>query len=127
VPTAEFAPVIPLPPLVEVKLGDENEVVLFEHRAKIYRLDSDLKEWKERGVGNIKILQDKNISSSIRVVMWREKVGKLACNHRITGDMKLEYHQGTRTSVRWSAIDHAEGDAKPELFACRFGLEEKVC
>jgi hypothetical protein len=31
-PTAVFKPAIPLPPLVETKLGDENENVIFDHR-----------------------------------------------------------------------------------------------
>jgi E3 SUMO-protein ligase RanBP2 len=126
VPTAEFTPVIPLPPLVEVKLGDENENVIFKQRAKIYRFDSSVKEWKERGLGEIKILQDKDNPTSVRVVMWREKIGKLACNHRVTGNMKIEFYMENKKVVKWSAIDHADEEPRPEIFTCRFGQEDKV-
>lgn len=39
VPTAEFAPVIPLPDLIEVKTGEEEETVLFQERAKLLRYE----------------------------------------------------------------------------------------
>ena len=32
-----FEPIIPLPELVEVKTGEEDEEVIFVHRAKVYR------------------------------------------------------------------------------------------
>lgn len=55
--TAYFAPVIPLPDKVEVKTGEEDEEVLYSQRAKLYRFRE--KEWRERGLGDIKILKHK--------------------------------------------------------------------
>ena len=127
VPTAEFAPVIPLPPLVEVKKGDENETVLFQHRAKLLRFVKETKEWKERGVGDIKILQAKDNPRKIRVVMWRERVHKIACNHWVTKEISVANYQGNSKALMWTAIDFAEGDEpKTEIFVCRFGQEDTV-
>lgn len=53
--TAYFAPVIPLPDKVEVRTGEEDEDVLYSHRAKLYRFRDS--EWRERGLGDVKILQ----------------------------------------------------------------------
>ena len=50
-----FEPVIPLPDKIEVKTGEEDEEVLYCHRSKLLRLHDG--EWKERGVGDIKILR----------------------------------------------------------------------
>lgn len=55
--TAYFAPVIPLPDKVDVRTGEEDEDVLYSHRAKLYRFRD--KEWRERGLGDIKILRHK--------------------------------------------------------------------
>lgn len=52
-----FTPVIPLPDKIEVKSGEEDEDVLYTHRAKLYRFRD--KEWRERGLGDIKILRHK--------------------------------------------------------------------
>lgn len=71
VPTAEFKPVIPLPELVDVKTGEENSEVLFEHKAKLLRYDANTKEWKERGIGIMKLLKEENTA---RFVMRREQV-----------------------------------------------------
>ena len=37
-PDVDFKPIIPLPDLVEVKTGEEEEEKLFGNRAKLYRL-----------------------------------------------------------------------------------------
>lgn len=50
-----FEPVIPLPEKIQVKTGEEDEEVVYCHRAKLFRLDNN--EWKERGLGDIKILR----------------------------------------------------------------------
>ena len=55
--TVDFKPVIPLPELVVVKTGEEDETPVFHRRAKLYRYDSGKGEWKERGVGEFKILK----------------------------------------------------------------------
>ena len=68
----EFLPIIPLPDEVEVKTGEEEEKVLFVARCKLYRFTEE--QWKERGVGDIKILW-KEESGQARVVMRREQVG----------------------------------------------------
>lgn len=44
---------------VEVKTGEEDEEVLYSHRAKLFRFDGETKEWKERGIGDIKVLMHK--------------------------------------------------------------------
>lgn len=55
--TTYFTPVIPLPEKIEVKTGEEDEDILYSHRAKLYRFRSS--EWRERGLGDVKILQHK--------------------------------------------------------------------
>ena len=60
--TAEFAPVLSvLPPEVAVTTGLEDDEV-FSHRAKLYRFARECTppEWKERGLGDIKITKTKS-------------------------------------------------------------------
>lgn len=72
-PEGEFAPVIPLPDLVEVKTGEEEEQVVFNNRAKLYIFSSETSEWKERGTGELKMLYNKE-AKKWRVVMRRDQV-----------------------------------------------------
>lgn len=86
-PTAEFTPVCPLPDLVEVVTGEEGETVcsvrniyglrrfqvLYKDRCKLYRYAKDTKEWKERGIGDIKVLLDE-ATGKTRCVMRRDQV-----------------------------------------------------
>lgn len=51
-----YEPIVPLPDAIVVSTGEEDETPLFNERAKLFRFDTDNKEWKERGVGQIKIL-----------------------------------------------------------------------
>ncbi|KAM5252530.1 E3 SUMO-protein ligase RanBP2-like isoform 2-T2 [Hipposideros larvatus] len=118
-----FEPVVPLPDLVEVSSGEENEQVVFSHRAKLYRYDKDVGQWKERGIGDIKILQNYD-SKQVRIVMRRDQVLKLCANHRITPDMTLQNMKGTERVWVWTACDFADGERKVEHLAVRFKLQD---
>ena len=54
-----FEPIVKLDEVV-VKTGEEDEEVLFCSRAKLYRFTDA--QWKERGLGDIKILRNKEHS-----------------------------------------------------------------
>ena len=72
---------------VEVKTGLEGEVCIYKQRVKLYRWAKDVegKEmiWKERGVGNAKMMRDEK-KLRIRVVMRQEKTMKPVANFVIT-------------------------------------------
>ncbi|XP_009695971.1 PREDICTED: E3 SUMO-protein ligase RanBP2 [Cariama cristata] len=118
-----FEPVVPLPDLVEVTSGEENEQVVFSHRAKLYRYDKDANQWKERGIGDIKILQNYD-NKQVRIVMRRDQVLKLCANHRITPDMNMQQMKGSDRAWVWTACDFADGERKIELLAVRFKLQD---
>ncbi|XP_061083172.1 E3 SUMO-protein ligase RanBP2 isoform X3 [Conger conger] len=118
-----FEPVVPLPDLVEISTGEENERVIFSHRAKLYRYVKELSQWKERGIGDIKILQNYD-TKRVRLVMRRDQVLKLCANHWITPHMKLEPMKGAEKAWIWSAFDFTEGEGKVEQLAVRFKLQE---
>lgn len=42
------------------QVQQENTTLLFKARTKIYIWDSDSKEWKERGLGNISIIKNED-------------------------------------------------------------------
>ena len=82
-------PVVPLPELVQVTTGEEDEEVTFKHRAKVFTFDKEAKQWKERGVGDIKILHHKE-KNTFRILLRRDQVHKIACNHYINVNQVLE-------------------------------------
>lgn len=65
---------------VETKTMEEDEEVLYQVRAKLYRFEDSDKEWKERGTGDCKILRNKE-TQKIRVLMRRDKILKICANH----------------------------------------------
>lgn len=114
-----FEPIIPLPDLVEVKTGEEEEEEIFKHRAKVYRYDTETKQWKERGVGDLKILKHPK-RMTYRVLLRRELIHKIACNHMINESMVLKPLPGSETSLWWTALDYADEEAKNEALAVKF-------
>ena len=119
-----FEPIIPLPDKIDVKTGEEDEEVLFSHRAKLYRFVADDKQWKERGVGDIKLLRNRQ-SGKMRVLMRRDQVLKICANHQITIDMKLQPNAGSDRSWVWSTLaDFSEQECKAEQLAVRFKSED---
>uniref|UniRef100_A0A915EES7 RanBD1 domain-containing protein n=1 Tax=Ditylenchus dipsaci TaxID=166011 RepID=A0A915EES7_9BILA len=122
VPSTHFEPVIPLPALVEIKTGEENEKVLFVGRCKLYRFDKIAKENKERGVGEIKILQNKS-SGKFRVLMRRDQTLKLCANFPIYSAMTLKQKDNYPAVYTWVCKDFSDDDYKEgsdEIFLARF-------
>jgi E3 SUMO-protein ligase RanBP2 len=109
---------------VEVVTGEENEEAVFKQRCKLYRFDQDLKEWKEKGTGEMKVLKHKTNENVYRILMRRDQVLKLCANHRVTVDLKLEVFN--EKQVRWHAQDYSESEGKHELLAARFRNEEEA-
>jgi len=56
---------------VQVKTGEEDEEVMFQERCRLFRWDEN--QWKERGVGEIKLLRRLG-SEMCRLVMRRDQV-----------------------------------------------------
>lgn len=119
-PAIDFKPVVPLPALVDQKTGEEDEVILFEHRAKLLRYDATTKEWKERGLGNIKLLMHKDNVQKVRLLMRREQIMKVCCNHSISKDISFQKMPNMDKAVTWCAKDFSDGELIPETFCLRF-------
>lgn len=119
VPTAEFAPVIPLPDKVDVVTGEEGLQVVFEDRAKLLRFDPITKEWKEKGIGQMKILHNPN-DGYYQLLMRRELIHKICCNQRLSADLELKPVSSSDKAMSWIGQDFSEGESKKELFAIRF-------
>ena len=119
-----FEAIISLPEKIDVKTGEEDEEVMFSHRSKLYRFVAEEKQWKERGIGDIKLLRNVT-SGKMRVLMRRDQVLKLCANHQITTDMSLQPNAGSDRSWVWSThADFSEGECKAERLAVRFKNED---
>jgi len=126
-PDIEFQPIVSLP-VVETKTLEEEEQELFKMRAKLYRFEktSDESEWKERGVGEIKILKHYK-SGDIRILMRRDKTLKICANHYITPIMKLSHHNDNDKTWTWATMsDFADEEPKAETLCIRFKLAESA-
>ncbi|KZS97745.1 hypothetical protein SISNIDRAFT_546803 [Sistotremastrum niveocremeum HHB9708] len=116
----QFEPVIKLTDQVETKTHEEDEDALFKMRAKLFRFETTSSEWKERGTGDVRLLQHKT-TKKVRLVMRRDKTLKVCANHSITSDMRLMPNIGSDRSWVWKvAADVSEGEPTAETLAIRF-------
>ena len=101
---------------------------MFKARCKLYRFKVRSKEWKEKGVGEIKVLRNKEHSNIHRVLMRRDQVLKLCASHWVISGLAFE--QINEKLVRWLAADYSEcsGKHKYELdfHAARFKHESEA-
>lgn len=121
---AQIAPIVKLEE-VAVSTGEENENVLIDMRAKLYRFDKEGTQWKERGVGQVKLLEHKS-TKKVRLLMRQNRTLKICANHMVTASTQLQEHAGSDKSWVWHAQDYSDGELKEELFCMRFGNFESA-
>ncbi|XP_053303162.1 E3 SUMO-protein ligase RanBP2 isoform X2 [Pleuronectes platessa] len=106
-------------PEVETRTGEEDEEILFKERAKLYRFDRDLSQWKERGVGDLKILFHPS-KHFYRILMRQEQVLRVCANHNITEAMELKPMPVSANALTWTATDYSDGHGEVEQLAAKF-------
>ncbi|OVA04475.1 Ran binding domain [Macleaya cordata] len=119
---AQIAPIVKLEE-VAVTTGEEEEDVLLDLKAKLYRFDKDGNQWKERGAGTVKLLKHKK-SGKVRLVMRQSKTLKICANHLVLPTISIQEHAGNDKSCVWHATDFSDGELKEELFCIRFASIE---
>uniref|UniRef100_H2XM76 RanBD1 domain-containing protein n=1 Tax=Ciona intestinalis TaxID=7719 RepID=H2XM76_CIOIN len=102
-------PIVPLPDKVDVPTGEEQDQVLFENRVKLFVFHRESKQWKERGLGRVRILQNLN-NYRIRLVMRREQVFKVCLNHFITEAIHFNFKENSDKVLVWAATDFSDPD-----------------
>mmetsp|Transcript_13863 Transcript_13863/g.41872 ORF Transcript_13863/g.41872 Transcript_13863/m.41872 type:complete len:293 (+) Transcript_13863:87-965(+) len=122
--SAEFKPVVQLEE-VEVQTGEEGEEVLFDYKCKLYRYDGESDQWKERGVGQMKLLRHEE-NDLVRVLMRQDKTLKIRANHIVMPKTNMQEHSGNEKSAVWSAVDFDGEKQTPEMFCARFASQERA-
>ncbi|XP_057302228.1 E3 SUMO-protein ligase RanBP2-like [Hydractinia symbiolongicarpus] len=123
-PEIHVEAIVQVSKLDSITTGEEDEETIFSHRAKLFRYDSSVKQWKERGLGDVKLTHNKN-TNSCRVIMRREQIHKLCANHAIMPSMELSPLNNSDKAWTWfTQADISDGEVKPEQFALRFKTAE---
>ena len=113
-----YKPIVHLD-LCETRSGEENDEILHRvQRAKLFRFHE--KEWKERGIGEAKLLKDK-MTGRIRFLMRREMVMKVCANHVVQPDMVLTPAVGSDRAWTWfTPADYTDEEPRPEKLCLKF-------
>ena len=118
----QFTPVVHLE-IVEQK--EMEEEVLFNERGLCARYDTEEKTFKERGRGEVKILRHPKTGYS-RVILLRDQVFKLACNHYILPNIKINKIPSNDKMIQYFVTKDLarEEEDKPMTLAFRFNSTE---
>jgi len=115
---AEYTPVVKLG-IIAVSDGEENLDVLYKQKALLRRFDSDTKEWKERGKGDVRLMQQRD-TKKVRIILRQQKTLKIRMHHIVAPACELKQNTGSDRSWTWVATDYSDEVAKIESFAISF-------
>jgi len=116
-----WAPSLTLELKDQIETGEESEEVLYSQRSKLYRFRGG--EWKERGLGDSKLLKDKE-TGRVRYLLRQEKTLKVVSNHYVIDTSpycELRANCGSDKAWVWTAQDYADGKMEVERFCLKFG------
>ena len=122
-----FEPIVTVQ-AVEVKSDEEQYNVILKMRAKLFRFhkaeEESEGEWKERGTGDVKLLQDKK-THKINLLMRMEKTHKICALHQVSPKIVLKPTVGSDKSWLWNVYaDYADEKPTSEVFAMKFQNQE---
>eukprot|EP00924_Labyrinthula_sp_SR-Ha-C_P003369 maker-scaffold_15-snap-gene-7.48-mRNA-1 protein AED:0.02 eAED:0.02 QI:133/1/1/1/1/1/3/162/218 len=117
----------------ETKTLEEDEVVIFKMRAKlfvfvkedVYGGEKRENFWKERGTGDVKLLKHKK-HGKVRLLMRQDKTLKICANHLVSPHVVLSPNVSSDRSWVFTASDFATEELVTETFAIRFKDAEKA-
>eukprot|EP00931_Biecheleriopsis_adriatica_P025011 TRINITY_DN15459_c0_g2_i1.p1 TRINITY_DN15459_c0_g2~~TRINITY_DN15459_c0_g2_i1.p1 ORF type:complete len:345 (-),score=96.32 TRINITY_DN15459_c0_g2_i1:33-1067(-) len=101
--------------------GEEGEDEIYSQTSQLYHRFND-GEWKERGLGQAKLLKNKE-SGKIRFVLRQEKPEKVVANHYVL-DYNPHPSAGSEKCWVWTGRECEEHEQVVELFALKFGSQE---
>lgn len=102
---------------IEIKSGEEDEDIIFEQRCKLFRFRD--KEYKERGLGNIKALKHRTTGAG-RLIMRRDLINLVCLN--CWSCSKIERVRDTQ--VRFAGLDASDGEPVMTVFLAKFKTQE---
>ena len=104
-----------------------DECELYVQRSKLFVRSLD-GEWKERGLGEAKLLQHKG-SGKVRLALCDENTQQVVANHYVVDSVgtglpfcELTPNQGSERSWVWKALD-STGTGAPQGGVCEFALK----
>ncbi|GAB1219622.1 hypothetical protein ENUP19_0040G0009 [Entamoeba nuttalli] len=117
-----FKPIIELK---EIEQKEMEEEIVFKERGICVRYDTINEEFKERGRGEIEILKHPKTKLS-RVILIRDQIFKLACDHYILPYIKIKEFPNNRRAIIYSVYeDYAQDEGKNTItFGMCFNNEE---
>ena len=105
---------------VAVVKGTEGESTIYKQRIKLFRFRDN--QWKERGVGNARLLRNDD-NKKIRFVMRQEKTKKPVGNFNVDdqdGVCALTPMANSDKAWMWLCNDFSDGEANLDKLAARF-------
>ncbi len=112
-------------PQVTIETGEKDEEEIFKARAKLYRWREE--QWKERGVGDFRIIRNK-VSGKYRAVLRQDQTLKIRCLFYIHGQglCVLQKLKTAEKSLFWTCADFSEEKLSLDRFCIRLKTEEDV-
>lgn len=122
-PTIEFKPIVELPKEEPQSTGEEEDKSIFQQRAKLYEYykneETKETEWKERGIGNLKINEMKD--KKYRVIMRTEGTQRLLLNFVVFKEVTA-----SNSGEKKITFSGADENLKPASFMVRFNKNENA-
>jgi len=110
---------------VTVKSGEEDEEEKFKGKCKAYRFDEGENEWKERAVGEMRLL--KNSEGRARMVLRQDVILKIRVCINLKECGPLRVHSGSDKAWVFTGMDYSEEvDSTRETICLKFANKDEA-